>query len=495
MRPSSGSPSWVRDAVFYQIFPDRFARSGRTPQPAGLEPWDSPPSLHGYKGGDLAGITDRLDWLTDLGVDAVYLNPIFASASSHRYHTHDYFKIDPLLGNDAAFDAMLEGCHSRGLRVVLDGVFNHASRGFLPFNDLMENGASSPWRDWFIVHEWPVNGYTTDPPSYEAWWGMAALPKLNTENPEVRTYLMGVAEHWLRRGIDGWRLDVPEEITTEGFWEEFRTRVRTVNPDAYLVGEVWGDATAWIGDGSRFDATMNYPFTEAAIAFAVGSRVDLAVVEPVPYSVSPPLDGDGYSQRITRLLASYPDDTNLANLNLLGSHDTPRIRSVAGGDARSVELAMVLMLTFPGAPCIYYGDEVGLLGEHDPGCRGTFPWDDPDRWDRGILQTVKELIALRRSHSGLRSPVYEALWPPHPGPKMHVARRGDSPAVIVAVNAGDSSETARCRLGDVQQVWGTGRVVGSDLTVPARSAAIWVETAPQVEQAGGAEARPRATRT
>ena len=259
--PPDRPPEWVADAVFYQIFPDRFARSGRVPQPGNLEPWGEPPTHHGYKGGDLIGIAERLDWIEELGANAIYLNPIFRSGSNHRYHTHDYFVVDPLLGGDVGFEQLIAACRARGIRVVLDGVFNHASRGFFPFHDIMENGARSPWIDWFHVDGFPMRAYDEDkPPNYAAWWGLHALPKFNTANPQVVDYLYAVGEYWARRGIDGWRLDVPNEISTPGFWEGFRQRVRAVNPDLYIVGEIWEHATDWIARGDRFDATMNYLF-------------------------------------------------------------------------------------------------------------------------------------------------------------------------------------------------------------------------------------------
>ena len=246
----SPPPDWAADAVFYQIYPDRFARSARVPKVPRLEAWDSPPTHHGYKGGDLFGVVEHLDWLEELGVTALYLNPIFQSASNHRYHAYDYFRVDPMLGGNEAFDALIAAARGRGIRVVLDGVFNHTGRGFFPFHDVLENGANSPYFDWFIVHGTPVNAYDLSwPPNYEAWWRLHALPKLNTANPVVREYLMGVGEHWIRRGADGWRLDVPEEITTPGFWEEFRARIRAINPEAYLVGEIWHPAPDWTAGG------------------------------------------------------------------------------------------------------------------------------------------------------------------------------------------------------------------------------------------------------
>ncbi|MEM7737825.1 MAG: alpha-amylase family glycosyl hydrolase, partial [Deinococcota bacterium] len=206
------TPDWVRDAVFYQIFPDRFAKSERVPKIGRLEAWGSPPTVHGYKGGDLLGVVDNLDYLQDLGVTALYFNPIFRSASNHRYHTHDYYQVDPMLGGNKALDQLLDACYKRDMKVVLDGVFNHASRGFFQFSDILENGNASPYRDWFHIRRFPLNPYGGGEIGYDAWWGLAALPKLNTANPEVREFLFEVAEYWLEVGIDGWRLDVPNEI-------------------------------------------------------------------------------------------------------------------------------------------------------------------------------------------------------------------------------------------------------------------------------------------
>ncbi|MEJ7839056.1 MAG: alpha-amylase family glycosyl hydrolase, partial [Thermomicrobiales bacterium] len=202
------TPEWVHDAIFYQIFPDRFAKSDNVVKPTGLETWDSDPTDHGYKGGDLRGVTEHLDYLTDLGINAIYFCPIFQSASNHRYHTHDYFQIDPMLGGYEAFDDMLSACHDRGIRVVLDGVFNHCGRGFFQFNDILENGRSSPWLDWFTITKFPVNAYdTSKSPRFDAWFSLHPLPKFNTDNPQVREFIMQVGEHWMRMGIDGWRLD------------------------------------------------------------------------------------------------------------------------------------------------------------------------------------------------------------------------------------------------------------------------------------------------
>lgn len=471
-------PHWVRDAVFYQIFPDRFARSSRIPKPAHLEPWDAAPTSYGFKGGDLAGIVEQLDWLTELGVTAVYLNPIFQSTANHRYHTFDYYRVDPLLGGDDAFRELLDACHSRHLRVVLDGVFNHASRGFFQFNDILENGAASPWLDWFVVTGWPLHAYHPhQPPNYEAWWGNPALPKFNTDNPEVREYLMQVAEHWTATGIDGWRLDVPNEITTTGFWEEFRERVKAHNPELYLVGEIWGDARRWIGDAGRFDGTMNYQFTGHTIAFTAGDRVDASVAEGLDYPVKPALDAAGYGAAIEALLALYPEETTEANLNLLGSHDTARVLTVAGGDVDSVVLAALLLFTFPGAPCIYYGDELGLAGGKDPENRGAFPWDHPESWDQVLLDTYRSLVRLRHEHPALRHGSYAQVAATE---GLYVFRRdSDTERLLVAVNAAEDagSTTVEAPGSSLRRRWGGGqaRLRGDQvhISLPARTGALW----------------------
>src|SRR5687768_13344818 len=205
-------PEWVKHAVFYQIFPDRFARSPRNRIPRGISlmPWGAPPEEQGFQGGDLYGIVDKLDYLQELGVTALYLNPIFSSASNHRYHTYDYFEVDPLLGGNAALRELVDQLHGRGMRIVLDGVFNHASRGFWPFHHVLENGNDSPYVDWFYVRDWPLAPYPLDaftPINYAAWWDLPALPKLNVENPGMRQYLLDAARYWIDFGVDGWRLD------------------------------------------------------------------------------------------------------------------------------------------------------------------------------------------------------------------------------------------------------------------------------------------------
>lgn len=430
------TPDWVKNAVFYQIFPDRFARS-KTPQvglwqSSQLEPWESQPTYEGYKGGDLWGIIDRLEYLQELGVNALYITPVFQSPSNHRYHTHDYYQVDPMLGGNVALDALIEAVHRYEMKIVLDGVFNHASRGFFFFNDILENGPYSPWLNWFKIEKWPLSAYDgAKPANYISWADNRALPEFNHDNPQVREYIMQVAEYWLKQGIDGWRLDVPNEVTTPGFWQEFRDRVKAINPEAYIVGEIWTDASEWL-DGTQFDGVMNYRFAEPTIAFVSGNRYVPEYAE-FHYKPYPAIDAKQYGKRITKLLNSYDWEIQQTQLNLLDSHDTSRVLTAVGGDRDTIHLATTLLLTFPGAPSIYYGDEIGLSGGRDPDNRRGFP--DTQDWDLDTLKHHQKLISLRHQYPALRTGSYEILYA-----KDSVycfARILDSEVVVVAINTSD----------------------------------------------------------
>ncbi len=428
--PFSDPPSWVQEAVFYQIFPDRFARSGRVPKPAHLEEWESAPTTFGYKGGDLLGVVEKLDYLQDLGVTALYFTPVFQSASNHRYHTHDYYRVDPMLGGDEALRELIEAVHERGMRIVLDGVFNHASRGFFQFSDILENGPSSAYLDWFHVHHFPLNAYGDGEIGYGAWWNLPALPKFNTDTPAVREFLFGVAEYWLQFGIDGWRLDVPNEIDDDAFWQEFRRRCRELNPECYIVGEIWTPADRWL-QGDQFDAVMNYPITRAIFGL-VGRKIDQTQSAKSGYGHIKRLDGRGFAQEVHSVVGRYRYETALAQLNLIGSHDTPRALTMVRDDRAAVRMAMALLLTLPGAPCIYYGDELGLAGGHDPYCRGTIDWDDRAQWDDELRRYVQALIGIRKRNEALQRGSFTIL---HASEEVVLFGRSDGDnRVIVAVN-------------------------------------------------------------
>lgn len=482
------TPDWVKHAVFYQVFPDRFAKSERVAKPNGLEAWDAPPTNHGYKGGDLRGLAERLDHLEGLGITAIYLNPVFQSASNHRYHTHDYFRVDPMLGGDDALRELLDAAHARGMRVILDGVFNHASRGFFQFNDLLENGPASVYRDWWHVKGFPLGAYGEGDGQlrYSAWWGIPALPKFNTELPAVREFLWSVGEHWLRFGIDGWRLDVPNEIDDDAFWREFRRRCLAVNPDAYIVGEIWTDAERWL-QGDQFDAVMNYPLGKAIMGLA-GRRVNQEEVARCGYHHIPHLGAQAAAAAITRELERHPSAITQAQLNLLGSHDTPRLATILGEDASAIELATLLQFTLPGAPCVYYGDEIGLSGGHDPACRAGMPWDQPERWDGARLEHHRQLIALRRAHEALRTGSVSFL--PEQDGVLVMRRRvtgaeaaAEAQQFLVMVNPQEREavvELPAAQPGQLpRSLFGEGKVAADGerlrYRLPPRSGAVWVE--------------------
>ena len=438
--PSSApeTPAWVQDAVFYQIFPDRFAKSDGVAKPEQrLESWDSPPTAEGFKGGDLLGVMERLDHLGELGVNAIYLNPIFASASNHRYHAYDYYAVDPLLGGNQALRSLLDAAHDRGIRVILDGVFNHCGRGFWPFHHIMETGAKSPYLDWFNVKGFPMHAYSDNgqKPNYDAWWGLPALPKLNVANPDTRAYLLDVAEYWIRFGADGWRLDVPHEIDDVAFWRSFRQRVRSANPDAYLVGEIWHKAPEWL-EGDRFDALMNYPLSQVALGFFAGKTLQMHY-RPGGYELK------RYKTRETLAALAdlhtwYHPNVVYSQLNLLNSHDTPRFVTMAGGDLSAFHLATLMQMTLPGAPCIYYGDEIGLEGGPDPDCRRAFPWEKAT-WQQETWQWTKQAVALRRGHPVLRQGSFEPVY----GHDQVLAylRRDPGEALLIVFNAGREPAT------------------------------------------------------
>lgn len=440
------TPDWVKHAVFYQIFPDRFARSPRTQHPPGIQfkPWGAPPGEQGFQGGDLHGIVDKLDYLQDLGVDALYLNPIFASASNHRYHTYDYMRIDPLLGGNAAFQELLDAAHSRGMYVIIDGVFNHASRGFWAFHHILEAGADSPYLDWFLVKGWPLRPYNHDaehPHNYAAWWDLPALPKFNTENPGVRAYLMQVARHWIEFGADGWRLDVPEEIDDAEFWRTFRRTVKSANADAYLTGEIWGDASDWL-TGDRFDGVMNYIFSRAAFGF-FGRDTLPEDYRPGGFPLRP-LNGLEFAATIEEMLGYYPWAANLTQLNLLDSHDTARALWIVNGDESALRLCVLFQMTMPGAPCIYYGDEIGMTGGDDPDCRGAFPWHDEGVWNKELRAFYQQAIGLRRRYAALRTGRFRLL---HAAENVVVFERASvDERLLVALHVGQAPVQIDLRL-------------------------------------------------
>lgn len=370
------APDWVKETVWYQIFPERFANGDESINPPNTLEWGSTaPSPDNFFGGDFQGIINRLDYLKDLGITGIYFTPIFKAYSNHKYDTIDYFEMDPQFGSKEVFKQLVEKCHENGIKVMLDAVFNHSGYFFEPFQDVLKNGENSRYRHWFHLNEFPLKG--GERPNYSTFAFVESMPKLNTQNPEVKEYLLEVGRYWVREfDIDGWRLDVANEIDHQ-FWRDFRREVKKIKPDLYILGEVWHDAIAWLR-GDQFDAVMNYPFLTNVINFFAKETIS----------------AKEFTENMSAVLFQYPATVNEAAFNLIGSHDTPRILTECGENADKVKLIFAFLLTFIGTPCIYYGDEIGLTGEMDPGCRKCMQWEK-EHQNRDLFKHVQRLIKLR----------------------------------------------------------------------------------------------------
>jgi glycosidase len=415
---------WVSQGIIYQIFPERFCNGNPEndvlvlksdeflfnklwnqhdlweKEGPILSAWDNPISTqhccHQYFGGDLAGIIDKLDYLKDLGVTALYLNPIFDSGSAHGYDTHDYMKVSPKFGTDEDLQELLNEAHKRGMRVILDFVPNHTGLGFWAFQDVVKNGENSPYWDWYFIHQWPFT--PGDPTAYKAWWGVGSLPKLNTGNPQVKEYLFKVIRHWLNFGADGWRVDVPNELVkAKEFFNELRQLVKMEKEDAYLLAEIWQLDPSWV-QGDQFDSLMNYALgRDILFNFAKGS-----------------IDGEGTLANLSRYFAAYGENVTAMGFNLVSSHDTGRILTDLGGGnfgdlpnpiaVERLKLLSTLFYTLPGAPVIFQGDERGILGEKEFYDSHRYPiqWDTVDE---SLVNYYKKLAQLRRKIPALTSSV------------------------------------------------------------------------------------------
>lgn len=373
-------PDWVRDAVFYQIFPDRFYNGDPSNDPARLTKWGKAPGHWDFYGGDLAGVLQKLDYLEALGVNGIYLTPVFSAPSNHKYDTVDYTCVDPSFGTADTLKELVETAHSKGMRIILDAVFNHTSREFPPFKDVCEKREKSRYRDWFFFDR--MDGHSF---SFRTFGKSEHMPKLNTENRECRAFLLKTAEKWTREtGIDGWRLDVSDEID-HAFWRDFRKTVKSVNPNAVIIGENWHDSTPWL-QGDQFDGVMNYTVSNLCRYFFAEKRV------------SP----EAFAQKINTCLMRGTEQANTAMMNLLDSHDTPRFLTQCKGDKASLKLASAFLFAMAGMPCIYYGTEIGMEGGEDPDCRRTFDWNE-EHWDRDLQSFYKNLISLRKKLEPLKS--------------------------------------------------------------------------------------------
>lgn len=371
------APDWAKNFVWYQIFPDRFAGEG--------DPVVFAPTRDNFFGGTLKGITGKKPYLKDLGVQGIYLNPIFQSPSNHRYDTVDYAKIDPLLGNEDDFRQLVGSLHEAGLRIMLDGVFNHCAWNHPFWQDVLHKGESSPYYEWFYIedaHALEGSGKEKFSPEiirrehpFACFAFAANMPKWNTENELVMDYLIGQAERWTRDfGIDAWRLDVPDEISMR-FLREFKRRIRAVSDQIYIIGEIWQDAGLWL-DNAVFDGAMDYPLYYAIRDFAMTGQDDLVA----------------FARRIQRWVLSAPEEIHPYQWAFCSNHDIPRLLTECGGDAERTKLALFLTAVLGGNMSVYYGDERGMEGGDDPDNRRAMVWG---HCNQNIYEFYRQLIRLK----------------------------------------------------------------------------------------------------
>lgn len=390
------SPQWVKETIWYQIFPDRFANGDPSINPEGVLPWASKkhPDQNDYYGGDLQGIIDKLDYLEDLGVNGLYLTPIFEAKTNHKYDTIDYKKIDPTFGDEGTLKKLIEKAHGKGIRIMFDAVFNHIGYYSKQWQDVLEHQENSRYKDWFHIHSFPVDAYkhlsigemnNMENLNYDTFGFVGHMPKLNTANPEVKAHLLDVATYWIREfDIDAWRLDVANEVDHQ-FWKEFHAACIDEKEDFYIIGEIWHSAKKWL-EGDEFHAVMNYAFTE---------KIEDYFLKKI---ITPKQLVHGLNLQ----LMLYRQQVNEVQFNLLDSHDTARLLTRANGDKDLVKAILTFMFAQQGTPCLYYGTEIGMAGNKEPDSRKCMIWDE-DKQDLGMFNFTKELIRLRKAYQPILS--------------------------------------------------------------------------------------------
>ena len=428
-------PDWVYGSVMYQVFPERFANGRSEINPENTVEWGSVPTRLDFQGGDLYGVIDKLDHIESLGVNILYLNPIFLSGSTHKYDSWDHFKVDPTLGGDDGLRDLISNCHDRNIKVILDCSLNHVHPRHFAFQDLVQNGENSEYKNWFTIFDYPVrlihrphlyaNTYkvgwdgneeeykrylektfdeTKVPvevrdddgpivePSYKAWWGVPDMPKVNFESKEARQWALDVTKHWIENfDIDGWRMDVAKELDFS-FWKEFRDIAHKANKDTLLISEIFGDTSQWL-QGDRFDGTMNYSFREAMTDYFATKRIN----------------NKEFADSLANLYSMYSFEALSSCQNLLSSHDVKRFLNRCGNEEDGILGAIFLQATFPGIAGIYYGDEIGLGGADDPFNREPFPWHSEESWNSTILDYTKKLMNIKKSSSIFKYGRFELL--------------------------------------------------------------------------------------
>lgn len=436
------APDWVKDTVWYQIFPERYANGNSEINLKGTLPWNSKKTVTNEMlfGGDLQGVIDHLDDIKALGVSGIYFTPIFEAATTHKYDTIDYFKIDPAFGTNDTFKALVEAAHERGIKIMLDAVFNHCGFKHPYFQDVVKKGFESAYAQCFHLLREPVinfpltkegfpngkginfNGYL----NYETFAFTPNMPKWRTGNPLCEQYLLDVATYWIREyDIDGWRLDVSNEVSHD-FWRKFKKTVEAVKPELFILGENWDNADPWL-KGDQFHSVMNYEFTYAVWQL-LGTEEGSEDYGPAEFEES-----------ISRLMAEYPQPVAENLFTLLDSHDTTRIMTTLGQNIDKVKLAYVMQMTFPGCPSVYYGSEIGLEGVHD-GNRVCMPWDEKSH-EHPLKEHVKQLIDLRGKRPSMKSTHYVWLETACPSQIVAYKKIASGDEMVVWMNVSSEAQT------------------------------------------------------
>lgn len=372
-------PDWFMHAVVYNIFPDSFADGRRSLAGTGRTMTDGDGvASRSRLGGTIRGITENLDYICDLGFNCLYLNPVFRAGEYHKYDIVDYYHVDPCMGTDEDFLELTEAAHRRGMHIIIDGVFNHCSWFFPQFEDVVQKGEASAYKDWFYELAYPVTrpDTETETPGYACFAYERKMPKLNTSNPEVQDYFAGVGRYWIEKfHVDGWRLDVANEVD-KGFWRKFRNAVRAAGPEAVLIGEVWENAEVWL-QGDMFDSVMNYDFRKHCRDFFALQRTS----------------AEDFGWSMTDMYLRYPAQVSCGQLNLLDSHDVSRFYSLCGEDYDHWQAAFLYLCMAPGVPSVFYGDEKRIAGIREEEYRSGMPWQQPCEEE---AEYVRKVIGIRK---------------------------------------------------------------------------------------------------
>lgn len=421
--------NWLQEAVVYQIFVDRFCNDDKNNDSKDFLPWGSEVSQTSMFGGDLKGITSKLDYLKDLGIDLIYLTPIFKSSSNHKYNISDYFDIDPQFGTLDDAKTLVSQCHNRGIRIVFDAVFNHSGDDFFAFKDVIENGEKSRYKDWYFIDNYPVDQEEVN--YYTFAKNIKTMPKFNTDNEEVKEYLLKVGEFWVNEvGIDGWRLDVCDEVDHD-FWRNFKIRVKQANEDAIIVGEIMHEATSFL-KGDQMDSIMNYPFKGAMVDFFAKKSITV----------------EQFNEILAQNTTIYMDSITRQLWNLIGSHDTQRFLTECNNNIERLKLAIVFQFSYIGVPYIYYGDEVGLDGGDEPQSRKCMIWDKKNQ-NQDLFKWYKKIIKIRKNNLALVYGDYKTLYC-----KENILvfeRNYNNEKVVVAINNNEVKYKVNIKLDEIAE--------------------------------------------